>query len=97
MVSKRDGVVVLWPRYFDGRLTRAEGRRVPEDLAADGAPDVTAVAKAAKAAGFDATVEAEARHPARPWDATGRVLVADVDDKEALLRQVAKALAKGSS
>lgn len=93
MVSKRDGLVVLWPRYFDGGLSRREGRRVPRDRAADGAPDVEALAKAVEAAGYEATVEDDACHPARPWEACGRVLVEGADDKEALLREVAEALA----
>lgn len=96
MVSKSDGLVVLWPAYFDRSRSRSEGRRVARDKAVE-RPDVKQVAKAAKAAGLTAEVDADARHPSRPWEASGRVLVADADaPKEALLDRVADELAKAA-
>lgn len=95
MTPPDDGDLVLWPRYFEARLTRSEGRRVPEDLAVE-APEADAIAEAAEALGYEATVEPEARHPRRSWTSSGRVVVAGADDKEALLKEVAEALADGS-
>lgn len=94
MTPQPDGVV-LWPRYFQARLTRSEGRRVPEDLAVE-EPDVEALADAVESLGHEIDVDPDARHPKRPWTASGRVVVAGVDDKEALLREVAEALRNGN-
>lgn len=93
MVSKGDDVVVLWPRYFDQRLSRAEGRRVPQKLAVK-KPDAAWVASAAKKAGYAPTVEEEARHPAVPYKAMGRVLIEAKGDKEAAIQKVAAQMAQ---
>lgn len=95
MVSKRDGVVVVWPSYFERDRSRSEGRRVPRDLAVD-RPDPEAIRDAAAEAGFAAAVEEDARHPSRPWEAEGRVLVEGVQDKEALLKEIGEQLADGA-
>lgn len=94
MASRRDDVVVIWPRYFDAELSRSEGRRVPTDLAVE-APRADDVASALEELGYDADLDADACHPRRPWDARGRVLVPAVEDKETLLREVGEALADG--
>lgn len=91
MTPPRDDGLVLWPRYFEARLTRSEGRRVAEDLAVED-PEVEAIAEAAEALGYEVEVDPDAAHPRRPWTATGRVVVAGADDKETLLRSVAEAL-----
>lgn len=95
MASSRDDGVILWPRYFETRLTRSEGRRVPEDLAVE-EPDLEALAEAVESLGYDAHVDPDARHPRRPWTDSGRVVVAGADDKEALLKEVAAALDGGN-
>lgn len=92
MVSKGDDTVVLWPRYFDARLSRAAGRRVPKDLAVK-RPDAAWVNSAAKKAGFKPELEAKVRHPAMPWKTMGRVLVTAEGTKEQVIRKVAEAMA----
>lgn len=92
MVTEQDGVTVIWPRYFRGDLSRSAGRRVPEDLTLED-PDADAIADAAEDLGYPATVEEAARHPSRPWEASGRVLVEDVEDKETLLKEIGRHLA----
>ena len=62
MVSKGSDSVVLWPHYFDRRLSRAEGRRVKSELAVK-EPDAKWVEAAARKAGLDATLEEKAHHP----------------------------------
>lgn len=88
MVSKGDKVVVLYPRYFDARLSRAEGRRVPKKFAVRN-PDASWVASAAKKAGFDPDKQDSAAHPAVPYDPSGRVLVEPQGSKEKTIRAVA--------
>ena len=88
MVSKGSDSVVLWPHYFDRRLSRAEGRRVKSDLAVR-EPDAKWVEAAAKKAGLDATLEDKANHPSLPYERPGRVLVKKPGPKEAVIAQVA--------
>jgi signal recognition particle subunit SRP19 len=69
---------VIWPAYFDASLTRAEGRRVPADLAVE-EPTVDEIARAVKQVGYDVGVDREATYP-REYEPRGRVLVQDADD-----------------
>jgi signal recognition particle subunit SRP19 len=91
MVSKGSDAVVLWPQYFDRRLSRAEGRRVSAALAVK-EPDAKWIEAAAKKAGLDATLEEKANHPSLPYDRPGRVLVKKAGPKESLIGQVAKVM-----
>ena len=93
MVRKGDSKFVLWPRYFDARLSRAEGRRVPEDLAVE-KPDASWIEAAAKKAGLSPDLEEKSRDPAKPYVKSGRVLVAKKGPKEAAIRAVAEQMAK---
>lgn len=89
MVSKGAGSFVLWPRYFDARLTRAEGRRVPETVAVKG-PDAKWIETAAHRLELVAQLQADARHPSIPYEKVGRVLVTKSGaSKQAVLNQVA--------
>jgi len=69
---------VLWPAYFDARLTRSEGRRVPTALAVD-EPSVDEIADAVQQVGYDAVIEREKSY-SREFDTRGRVLVKGADD-----------------
>lgn len=79
---------LIWPAYLDAQKSRAEGRRVPRDLAVDD-PTVDEIAQAVQQVGYDAVVEREMTYP-REYVARGRVRVMDVDDtKNDLLQAVA--------
>lgn len=83
---------VLWPAYLDANNTRAEGRRVPQDLAIE-EPTVEEIAAAVQQIGYDATVDRDATYP-REHGSRGRVLVKDVEDsKNDLIQAVAAYLA----
>ncbi|MFY9717570.1 MAG: signal recognition particle subunit SRP19/SEC65 family protein [Thermoplasmata archaeon] len=64
----------VYPAYLDRKLTRADGRRVPEP---DGTPDVTTeeIAQAAKRLGWKAETEAAKHYPRRFFAYGGRVKV----------------------
>jgi len=89
MVSKGAERFVLYPRYFDARLSRAEGRRVPDTLAVK-SPDASWIENAARKLGLEPEVEAKAAHSAVPGEKAGRVLVAKKGSKEAVIRMVAE-------
>ena len=88
MVSKGLDKFVLWPHYFDARLSRAAGRRVKTELAVK-APDAKWVEVAAKRAGFEPELDEAARNPATPLERSGRVLVARKGSKESVVEAVA--------
>ena len=89
MVSRGDDTVVLWPRYFDAKASRKEGRRVPASLAVS-KPDAKWIESAAKKAGLEPVLQEDACHPCRPHKAMGRVLVPKDRPKEAILKAVAE-------
>ena len=81
---------VIWPAYLDATLTRAEGRRVPADLAVE-EPTVEEIAKAVQQVGYDAVVERDVAYSREPWQERGRVVVQGADDasKNDLVQAVA--------
>lgn len=83
--------LVLWPVYFEASRARSMGRRVPLTLAVKG---VTAeeLLKAARAAGYNAELDSEAKHPAAWFESSGRVLVRVEEPKALVLRRVAEQL-----
>ncbi len=95
MVTRGGDSVVLWPRYFNQRLSRAEGRRVPKALAVR-EPEAKWIESAAKKAGFDTTLQENAKDPRVPYKAVGRVLVKKTQAKEATIKAVAAKMAEGS-
>jgi len=64
----------VYPAYLDRKLSRADGRRVPE---AAGTPDVTVeeIAAAAKRLGWKAEAEPAKQYPRRFFSYAGRVKV----------------------
>lgn len=91
MVSRDAGKFVLWPHYFDQALSRAQGRRVPVDLAVEN-PRAGDVAQAARTLGLQPELDDDARPPSGWHSRKGRVLVAKKGRKEDLLKQVARRL-----
>lgn len=88
MVSKRDGMLVIWPRYFDAERTRQQGRRVAtKDAVRD--PKAGHIAEAARTLGLETKLEKEVAHPAEWWAREGRVLVEKKWSKEETLKKIA--------
>ena len=81
---------VIWPAYLDAGKTRAEGRRVPADLAVE-APTAEEIAEAVGQVGYDAVIERDVAYPRQPWAQTGRVRITGADDdaKNDLVQAVA--------
>jgi len=83
--------VVLWPAYFDLRVSRAKGRRVAKKNATE-APTSHMLFEAVKALGLDCILELEKSYP-RFWHRrTGRVLVEPKLKKQELIEKVAAKL-----
>ena len=93
MPSRKEGLLVLYPEYFDSKLTKKEGRRVPKNLARE-SPTPEDIARAAEAADgkLEPKVEAKSAHPRWWWEKRGRVLVRKRYPKQRTLIMVAKKL-----
>lgn len=91
MVGRDEGKHVLWPHYFDRGLTRAQGRRVPADLAVE-EPRAAKIAQAARTLGLKAELDEQARPPSFWHRTRGRVLVPKSGKKEEVLKQIARRL-----
>lgn len=79
---------VIYPSYFDSRLSRRDGRRVPKVLSVRG-PTIQDVINALKSLSIGFDVEKDKRRPSRWYKFEGRVLVDYKGRKEELLKLVA--------
>ena len=86
----------IWTGYFDSRLSRSGGRRVPKEASVP-KPTLETVAWAAKAVGISKMKrEAEASHPSRPHLQEGRLVlstkdalsVTNADSKEGVMQSI---------
>jgi len=93
MPSRKEGLLVLYPEYFDSRLSREQGRRVPKNRARE-APTMEAILNAAGAAdpGLEPRAEPKRAYPARWHEKRGRVLVKRKFSKQKTLLMVARKL-----
>jgi len=86
----------IWTGYFDSRLSRSGGRRVPKEASVP-KPTLETVAWAAKAVGISKMKrEAEASHPSRPHLQEGRLVLStkdalsatNADSKEGVMQSI---------
>ena len=99
MAAKRDEMTV-WTGYFDSKLSRSEGRRVPK-AASIPKPTMETVVWAARSAGIrKMRQEPEASHPSRPHAKEGRLVmppshaleVTGASSKEGVMQAIGKVL-----
>jgi signal recognition particle subunit SRP19 len=93
-MRKKKGTII-WPAYIDSTLSRAQGRRIPANLAA---PDVTIdmMVEAAEATNLEFNVETDKLYP-RTWHkgARGYIVVSESGhSKKRLLLMLAKNVRK---
>jgi signal recognition particle subunit SRP19 len=82
---------VLWPSYFDLRVSREAGRKVPRRDAVEG-PSASMLFEAVKALGLNCILELDKSYP-RFWHRhEGRVLVEPKLTKKDLVTKVAAKL-----
>jgi len=92
VVGRDSGRIVVWPHYFDRSRTRAQGRRVPTELAIE-EPRAGSIANAARTLGLKVQLDEDARPPFGNGSHRGRVLIEKTQEtKEAILRQIAQRL-----
>ena len=103
MAAKREEMT-LWTGYFDSRLSRSKGRRVPKE-ASIRKPTLESVVWAARSTGIrKMRQEPEASHPSRPFAKEGRLVmpprhvfdVTGTNNKEGVMQAIGKVLRKRS-
>jgi signal recognition particle subunit SRP19 len=92
---RKKGKAIFWVTYFDKKLTRKQGRRLPKNEAVEKVT-VEQLAVAARALGYDVEVNPTAKFPAYWWERPGRILVdTSGQPKSKILGKIAKQLRKG--
>jgi len=83
--------VVLYPEYFELRISRADGRRVAKKNAIE-SPGAQMIFEAAKALGLDCILELDKPYPRFWYKSSGRVLVEPKYSKPELISKIASKL-----
>jgi signal recognition particle subunit SRP19 len=92
-MRKLENKAIIWPIYFDINKSREEGRRVPKSQAVV-SPKIAEVKEAADKLGLENELNVEAHFPRAPWLKSGMLVVEKRESKEAVIRCLAKQLAK---
>jgi len=90
----RKPFLIFWPQYFDSKRSRAQGRKIPQNLAIE---KVTTkeIVTAAKRLGYSAEVEGSFKYPKTWWDNPGRVVIDTKGKKKSkVLLEVAREIRK---
>jgi signal recognition particle subunit SRP19 len=91
MVSKGTDKFVIWPIYFEKDVSRANGRRVPKNLAINN-PTVQDIFKIAQSLSLTPLIEKKS-YPSLWWT-SGRILVEKKGSKTEILRNIAQKLSQ---
>ncbi|MFQ3321217.1 MAG: signal recognition particle subunit SRP19/SEC65 family protein [Candidatus Poseidoniales archaeon] len=95
----------IWTRYFDSKLSRSNGRRVPKEASIPN-PSLDAIIWAARDAGISKMKrEEDAKHPSRPFSKEGMLILSTKDalestkaeSKEGVLQSIGLRLRKNYS
>jgi len=91
MAVDPEKAVMLYPAYFELRISRGEGRMVAKKNAIEG-PSAQMIYEAVKSLGLDCILELEKSYPRFWYKSNGRVLVEPKLKKPELLEKVASKL-----
>ena len=91
MAVDPETAIILWPSYFDSRVSRCYGRRVPKKDAVE-APSARMIYDSVRALDLDCILELEKAYPRYWFRREGRVLVEPKMKKSELIAKVAKGL-----
>ena len=93
-MRKKGNYVILWPAYFDRKLSRTQGRRVPLKFSVEN-PSLVEINKAARKLGFKTILEPDKKYPKDWWNYKGRVLI-EIDKvketKNSILKKIGRIL-----
>nr|MDO8082234.1 signal recognition particle subunit SRP19/SEC65 family protein [Candidatus Freyarchaeota archaeon] len=91
---KKKDKIILYPEYFDSKLTRGKGRRVPLKISVP-SPTTEELALVSKRLGYDFEMDPESAYPSNWWSKQGRLLITKNDlNKNEVIKSIAKVLSK---
>jgi signal recognition particle subunit SRP19 len=94
MYMKKKDKIILYPEYFDSKLTRAQGRRVPLKNSVP-SPTIEELALVSKRLGYDFERDPESSYPSNWWNEKGRLLLTKNDlNKNEVIKTISKILSK---
>ena len=91
-MRKRDGMLVIWPAYFEKDLSRMQGRKIPSNLAASNVT-LKILEMAAESSGFEYEIEPDKQYPRGFTNKNGYLLIANPENHKK--KRVLLMLAKG--
>jgi signal recognition particle subunit SRP19 len=90
-MSKKGGLVVVWPAYLDIQRSRLEGRMVAKSFAVE-SPTADEIYEVCRELGYEPILESTKKLPRFSWERSGRVLVIKKDKKLKMLKEISRAL-----
>jgi signal recognition particle subunit SRP19 len=91
-MRKRDGILVIWPAYFEKDLSRMQGRKIPSNLAASNVT-LKILEMAAESSGFEYEIDPDKQYPRGHTGKNGYLLIANPENHKK--KRVLLMLAKG--
>jgi signal recognition particle subunit SRP19 len=91
-MRKREGMLVIWPAYFDKDLSRMQGRKIPSNLAASNVT-LKILEMAAESSGFEFEIDPDKQYPRGYSNKNGYLLVSNPENHKK--KRVLLMLAKG--
>ncbi len=91
-MRKHDGMLIVWPAYFEKDFSRMQGRKIPSNLAASNVT-LKILEMAAESSGFEFESESSKQYPRGFSDKNGYLLVANPENHKK--KRVLLMLAKG--
>ncbi|MHA1506670.1 MAG: signal recognition particle subunit SRP19/SEC65 family protein [Candidatus Asgardarchaeia archaeon] len=91
-MKKREGYII-WPEYFNRKITRKYGRRVSLNKAVDNV-NVDKLSSVLRRMGIPHIVERGKRYPRRWWESDGYVIVKWDGKKQEIIRKISEELKK---
>lgn len=93
MARDRDKRKIIWPSYFDVKLSRADGRRLKKASCIEN-PDIQKISDALRSLNLKHEVQSDKSFPSRWFKKEGRVLVETDMTKMKLLNAISNKLKK---
>jgi signal recognition particle subunit SRP19 len=92
-MMKDEGRLVIWPAYLDKERTRAEGRIISKKSAVS-KPEFSEIFKAAANLGLSPVPESGKSYPRAWWEKSGRIMIDNIEAKNASVRKIAAEIKK---
>lgn len=93
----KERYVILYPQYFDSKVSRKMGRRVSKSLAVE-SPSLAKIEEACRKLGFKTIVEPDKKYPRMNNVECGRVVVFCKDiGKKSLVEKIGRTMRSGGS